>query len=93
MNDLQFSCAAPHTYSPYSLDLSNPVDAAILHEVCGVACRNPLCEISGVELSRLNGAGKKVDTHKMQLQYAKTVCAHDSCMICWQSLVYLLHCV
>lgn len=37
--DLPFSYSAPRLHSPYSLDMTRPVDQAILFELCTMTAR------------------------------------------------------
>jgi hypothetical protein len=50
-HDVAFSCTAPRIYSPYTLDMERPVDAAILFELSVIASRS-------VPLTGQGGSGR-----------------------------------
>jgi hypothetical protein len=73
VRDIDFNYTSPRLFSPYLLDLGNPINCAILHELCVLASVNPRCEITGMTHFDSAPVGKKTSSRKIDLEYVRQV--------------------
>jgi hypothetical protein len=67
-HDVAFSYTAPRLFSPYSLDLSRPVDYSILSEILAIATRNPRCQLMDLTHTE-DGRGSR----RIELEHTRQV--------------------